>query len=334
MRFYKRFQLLCDTTFQKRYFSQHETMMRWGAVYGYDRNKRKYSAYFRFLRFLFTKCKLMFIYRMWLMIRFICGKIDIPYMQIVVTTQCTLKCKDCHDLMPLFKKEQHYKGRLENITKDLKCLLDSVDSIMSVRILGGEPLLFKDLPKLIDYIKNEQKIKSFDIITNATIPISDDILHSLKDCYKARVIIDDYSKQVQSLKSQEKLHHIQTRLKQYDIRHFVLHWDTQKWFSTGEIKKANRTREQIAKNFLDCGMYCVSMIGNMGGSGNIFICPRATSMSKIYGINALKGDFVSLDSKNLKDDLRLFYKKTYFESCDYCGDMSKKQPIEVAIQLD
>ncbi|MCR2074643.1 hypothetical protein [Campylobacter lari] len=68
----------------------------------------------------------------------------------------------------------------------MELLLSKVDSIARVRIIGGEPLLFKDLPQLIDYLDAQKKILTFDILTNATIDFKEDLILRFKKSKKAR----------------------------------------------------------------------------------------------------------------------------------------------------
>ncbi len=330
-----RIKILKNPIFYRRYIMQHTIMMQWGAVFGYDRNKRfARGLFYKIARICFERYKLMFFYKFFIILRFLCGKIDIPYMQIVVTTRCTLQCKDCHDLMPYFSIKNHYSGQIHEILKNCKILLDNVDSIVSVRILGGEPLLFKDIVTLVDFLVKEPKIKSFDIITNGTIQFSDTLLSVLKNCHKVRVIIDDYTHSTQKVKAQD-IQTITNSLHKNDIRHFVLDWNKQKWFDAGLIYKRNRTKEEIIKNFLACGMYCVSLIGGKNDElGKIFICPRASSMSKLYDVANFIGDYIDIASKTLRADIIYFYTKNYFQSCDYCQDMSlPKISVEAGVQI-
>lgn len=88
------------------------------------------------------------------------GVIDIPYLELVLTTKCTMRCESCNNLIQYFSPSNQYTCTLEGIKKSLELLLSKVDSIARVRIIGGEPLLFKDLPKLIDYLNCQ---KNFDI---------------------------------------------------------------------------------------------------------------------------------------------------------------------------
>lgn len=103
---------------------------------------------------------------------------------------------------------------------------------------------------------------------------------------------------------------------------------------TGKVYKRNREISKITNNFLACGMYCVSLIGDKQSFGKIFICPRASSMSKLYDIKNFDGDYIDLSSNNIKKDIIKFYGKNFFNAYDYCHDMSKnKQYIEAGIQL-
>lgn len=63
--------------------------------------------------------------------------------EIDLTKRCTLRCKECANLMQYYKKPDRIPG--ETIRKSVICLLDSVDGIAMLKILGGEPLLEQEL---------------------------------------------------------------------------------------------------------------------------------------------------------------------------------------------
>ena len=84
-------------------------------------------------------CTLYFI------VRFLCGKVDMPKFEIVVTTKCTLRCEACANLMQYFDKDTHYTCTLSGIVASLEALFKIVGSVQTVNVLGGEPLLHKGL---------------------------------------------------------------------------------------------------------------------------------------------------------------------------------------------
>ena len=65
------------------------------------------------------------------------GKVDIPYVEIVLTTKCTLRCESCNNLMQYFSAKNQYTCTLEGILESLNCLLENVESMQILRIIGG-----------------------------------------------------------------------------------------------------------------------------------------------------------------------------------------------------
>lgn len=55
--------------------------------------------------------------------------------------------------------------------------------------------------------------------------------------------------------------------------------------------------------------------------GQVFICPIASSLSRLKGLDEFRGDFLELDSNLNKGKILAFYKQDFFSVCDYCRDM-------------
>lgn len=122
------------------------------------------------------------------------GKVDIPYLELVLTTKCTMRCESCNNMMQYFSPNQQYASTLEGLKTSLNTLLEKVDSIQRLRIIGGEPLLFKELPELVEFLESQSKILSFNLVTNATIDFSKELLEVLSKSNKIRKItISDYT---------------------------------------------------------------------------------------------------------------------------------------------
>lgn len=67
--------------------------------------------------------------------------------------------------------------------------------------------------------------------------------------------------------------------------------------------------------------------------GQVFICPIASSLSRLKGLDEFSGDFLQLDSTISKDKILAFYKQEFFSVCDYCRDMWESgESIAPAIQ--
>ncbi len=327
------------------------------------------------------------------------GKVDIPYIELVLTTKCTLRCESCNNLMQYFDSKNQYTCTYEGIKQSLDKFFAAIDSIHSVRIIGGEPLLFKDLDKVITYLGRERKVRSFNIVTNGTRIFNDKSLAALKACPNAIVCISDYSRSP-NLKVPLKQESLIDQLKTHKIPYYVIWTDkNSSWWNPGKIYKRGRTNEDIIRNFKACMMPCVSLMSSEGirrdstketiesetrgkiykrgrtnediirnfkacmmpcvslmssegirrdstketiesetsiaPDGALFICPIASSLSRLKGLREFQGDFINLSDSNLRQRIVEFYAQDFFKACDYCHDMwLEKEHIPIAVQTD
>lgn len=240
--------------------------------------------------------------------------------------------------MQYFSPSNQYTCTLEGLVSSLELLLSKVDSIARVRIIGGEPLMFKDLPKLIEYLDGQKKILTFDILTNATIDFKDELIQKFKFSKKARKIsISDYTKSP-NLKIPLKQESILKKLRENNIA--FSYNTTDHWYDIDRIYKRNRNKEDIIKNYLNCQMPCVSLMTSQGlenkslaPNGAIFVCPISSSLSRLKGLDEFNGDFINLDDD--RERILEFYTQNFYKSCDYCRDFSNpNKKIPIAIQTD
>lgn len=97
-----------------------------------------------------------------------------------ITSRCTLKCRHCNMFMPYYKEQIDYTAI--DILADLELLFRHVDYIVSYRLLGGEPLLNKELADMIELIgqKYGDRIGNIGIITNGTLLPSEKLIEVSK----------------------------------------------------------------------------------------------------------------------------------------------------------
>lgn len=79
----------------------------------------------------------------------------LPNIAVSVTNKCSLRCRDCNNLMPYCK--EHISINVEEIINEIKNLLNYVDQIVSVEIIGGEPFIYAQIPKLLAFVCREKK---------------------------------------------------------------------------------------------------------------------------------------------------------------------------------
>lgn len=206
------------------------------------------------------------------------GKIYLPQVEFAVTTQCNLRCKHCTNYIPYLAKDKqrvidfkHFKLYLDN-------LLANVSRLNSLLLLGGEPLLNKELPQMLEYALNQSKIENVYITTNGTIAFSDGLKNAFnKDKNKLWVWISNYTaneKLAKRLKSFELLAYC----KKNHINYVFI--ENNSWGKTLPPKYYERSDEENSRYFLQCNNPCVSVYGN-----ELSVCPRASHFSAMKMIS-------------------------------------------------
>ena len=88
---------------------------------------------------------------------------------LMITERCSLKCRDCSNLMQYYSNPQNLS--LEQITEDFDQLVNIVDHIFEIRLIGGEPFMNKEIYKVLEHIIPHPKVSRIAIYTNAMVPI-------------------------------------------------------------------------------------------------------------------------------------------------------------------
>jgi organic radical activating enzyme len=118
------------------------------------------------------------------------GQIFTPYSKLVqiydllfnITEYCNLKCRSCMVFSNLVNGgEKIYK--LEVFEKDLKRLQELVSNISSIGILGGEPLLNKNICRYIELLRVTYPYSNITLTTNGLLldKISKEIFIAVKE---------------------------------------------------------------------------------------------------------------------------------------------------------
>lgn len=237
---------------------------------------------------------------------------NISYVEIPLTTVCTLNCKGCSALMNHYKKPEHID--LKHNIKALERLVMSCDTIRHLRLLGGEPLSYPYLYDILCFTEKEEKIKRVTIVTNGTLLINDNRVIEILKNKKFDVFISDYgefSRKKDELFNQLNENHIKCRLADKD----------KSWRDYGDLTNRNRSKKELEKQFFNCGIECNSLL-----NGKLHHCPRSSHGTNLNKLPLKECDYVDLlddeiNSKVLRKKLyRFFYGYVpYIEACNYCN---------------
>lgn len=254
--------------------------------------------------------------------------------QITLTERCTLKCKKC----------AHACYNVKNTSKDMPILevyrsadafFSKVDYINEFVLIGGEPLLYKNLLEAIIYIgdRYRKQMLIYSITTNGTLVPPKEILEVCKK-YKVLFRISNYSKAIPKIKDSQN--RLITKLKEYGVE-YTLASPEGTWIDYGfEYFNRGTREEDLIQAFDQCLTPCREVRGN-----KLFFCVMARSVSDNLNYNEGKDEYLDLDKltgENYKKELLEFNlgysEKGYLDMCRRCHGMDAiNYPIPVAEQL-
>lgn len=251
--------------------------------------------------------------------------LNYPRIQFVVTERCSLKCRDCISLMQYYEKPENVK--IDEYVESFDRLINVVDNISELRILGGEPYMNPEVYKVIERYVDSKKIATISVYTNGTIVPSETNLRVLEHD-KVILHISDYNH------NKEKVSRLIDELKKYSIKYFVRKYDS--WNECGNLEYRGYSVEEMEKLFSKCfERGCYSFF-----RGQLHVCPRSAHAMYLKAMPDIKGDYVDLMNKDVSDDelrkqLIELSKKEYIEACNYCQGPDYSTPnIPAAIQID
>ncbi len=281
----------------------------------YQRNVYKYCENY-VLKRIHNRILKKIIVSIWVKLNYyFLHRVYLNYVEVPITTACTLRCKECANLIQFYCMP--YQIDYKDIIKDIQRLCEITDGIGMLRILGGEPLIHKDLDKILHYVKKETRIIQAQIVTNGTLLFDKDILKILRHS-KISVDISDYgekSKKIHLLKKQLRDNHITY----YSASNLV-------WTKQSDFSKKNRMRHDLVEILTLCKQDCISVL-----NGRLHLCPRSSHGDDLKIFNAKKDEYLDLrrKEKSVVSRKRLYkvLNQKYLTACDYC-DIFRQNSLE------
>lgn len=240
--------------------------------------------------------------------------IYLNYIEVPITTCCTLRCKDCANLIQYYDKP--YIINEKKIIKDIIKLAAGVKKINMLRILGGEPLIHTELFKILNDISQIKNINKIQIVTNGTLLLNEKSLEIIRKNKKISVFISNYGS------VSEKYNVLINQLKQNSIK-----YETDKnimwWVPQTEFYHHNRSRKEMEQIFQICDIGCISLL-----DGKLHLCPRSSHGMELGLIRENPEEYVDIRNAKTKKKIykgiyKLFHVKT-ISACDICNSFNSK----------
>ncbi len=245
-----------------------------------------------------------------------------------VGTKCSLRCRDCGNLIP-FSGQESYK--MDVIISDLKKLLE-ICKVDKLQIQGGEPFTHPDIDMLITVI-DELDIPEIVITTNGTINIKQSTIDLIKKVEHSNfsIIISTYNC------VKEKQVKLYERLKSNGINVILYNFfnNDNKWVRLGDIiADQNDDTEIIKEKYKSCDFKICATLAD----GWLYRCGRGKVIIEVLGLEY--GAFDCLNLRNISCSsqgagmIREFIEnkepKVY---CKYCLGTANSEKVIPAIQL-
>lgn len=260
---------------------------------------------------------------------FYCRTID-----AMVTERCSLRCRDCSNLMQYYKTPKDLD--VDALTNSIDIMVEKMDRIAQLRILGGEPFLNKDFVQIIDKYLNEPKIWQIAIYSNATIFPDEEVLKHLHH-KKVAMRMSDYGQLSKKLDTWVEW------CEENNVEYSVTKMDT--WHDCGKLEKHDYSEGMLKAVYATCDCRNLPTIID----GRLYNCPYAANAANLGAMDAaeVEKDGLLLTREGLTSEEidNFLYRRDYLEGCRYCNGrnmwrtaikpfVQTKKPLEYERRID
>ncbi len=239
------------------------------------------------------------------------GKLNLKTIEIQVTEKCSLKCRDCSNLMQYYEKPQD--SALDILFKSIDRFMSCIDDLDEFRVLGGDPFMNKELYKIINKLVTYERCKKVVVYTNAKIVPKGENLN----CLKNKKVVLDITNYGESSSSHLKI----VELAKKENIAFSTYRCTA-WNDCGKIMPfTNKNEEELNHLFKNC---CNSDLISLL-HGKLYRCPFSANGVNLKAIPQNDSDVVNLINdalsiSELREQIKkLCYEKNYLTACSYCN---------------
>jgi organic radical activating enzyme len=252
------------------------------------------------------------------------NRVIIRGMDIMVTEACSMKCKDCSNLMQYYTAPKSSDPTLT--MRAFGRMAKAVDIFMEVRLLGGEPFMNKHIHEIVDGLTRYPHVEKIAVFTNATIVPKNANLTSLKH---PKVYLDITNYGVHSRNHDRLIAVLDENGIAYNTH------VPQQWTDSGRIVYRERTEAQLKEMFARC---CVNDVMTLLHD-TLYRCPFSANAMNLEAVPRVARDFIKLldenkDDTTIRHEIRdLYTARDYISTCVYCNGRDFSVPVvEAGVQ--
>lgn len=244
--------------------------------------------------------------------------LTVQSLDLIITERCSMKCKDCSNLMQYYEKPEN--SELNEMMATIDSMCAKMDEIYEFRLIGGEPFMNKELHLVAEHLTTKPNVQKVSIFTNATIVPKEHQWQAFQHP-KVRFFITDYN---------ELSRNIQKLIPELEKRGIAyVSEKANGWTDCAALDKHDRTAQENTEIFQAC---CAKNLATLH-DGNLYRCPFSANAHKLGAVPDYKDDYLVV-AESGKEDIRAFLRdKVFIQACDHCNGRSYgDQVITPAIQ--
>lgn len=253
--------------------------------------------------------------------------------QICLTERCSLKCEKCaHGCFNVGNDASDMETAVAFQSAD--SFFAKVDVCGEFVLIGGEPLLYRDLPEVIAYVgeKYRGQMMIFSITTNGTILPGPSVIEMCQK-YDVTFRISNYSKEIPALK--EKYEKLTALLDENHIS-YTLGKSEEEWIDYGfDSVVRDADEEKLTGVFDACKTPCREIRGD-----KFYYCVMARSVSDNLKFHEGEDDYLDMSALTGEDYKKILLEfgvgysdKGYLDMCRRCnGAEAYRYPVPAARQ--
>lgn len=237
------------------------------------------------------------------------GQFELLRVEIPITTRCTLRCRDCCNLIPYYEKPSDLDtGQL---LRDIDDFLGNVDRVYRIVVMGGEPFLHPGLATILNHLIQQPKVNIVHIFTNATIMPAPGVM-DLVSHPKVYLTISKYPDGLSRCTEE-----LRAALKQRRAHYTVTESD---WRDMGGFDPGLNDSPQVLKErFAACAIkICHNLF-----DGAFHVCPRSGHGQRLGQSPPDSSDSVPFrdrhDPREFQEGLRRVLAKDFIAACRKCN---------------
>jgi hypothetical protein len=255
------------------------------------------------------------------------GLLRLRSVDVIVTERCSMRCRDCSNLMQYYEHPQDLDR--DEVTAGVDALCDAVDGINELRVIGGEPMMNREWHHAVRHGCSRREVGRVVIYTNGTILPRPEAVEALRDP-KVVFMVTDYGAQSRQLPALRQM------LERERIVHLIS--PAQNWVPCSRIHHHRRSDEANDLVFQNC---CAKNLLTLS-DGMLFRCPFSANAVRLGAVPAAPGDLVHLTGPHAASDrdgarrrIRdLVLGRKRLAACDWCDGRFLDAPqVKPGIQV-